>query len=389
MREVVILGVGMTKFGVHKQPMRELFAQAALEALAESRVSPRDIEGLFVGQVLGVFEEAQANIAPFLAQDIGLPRTAPAVRFEGACASATVAIRHGALLVAGGVHDLVLCGGVERATAMNTSLATTTFAMCSHADYECPSGITFPGIFGLAAHLYAAKYGLELGELKRAMAEVAVKNHRHATGNPLAQFRKEISIEDVLSGPMVADPLQLYDCCPFSDGAAAVVIADAARFRDHLAEPVFLAGTGQGNAGGAFSQGDLTLSSARRASVGQAYRQAGLGPDEVDLCELHDCFTIAEIIASEALGFFPDGTGWRAALEGHTDMSGRLPINPSGGLKAKGHPIGATGAAQTYEIVNQLRGKAGPRQVENARVGLVDTLGGDMSTICNLILRRG
>jgi len=379
----------MTPFGVHSAPLRELFAAAALEALAGSGVEGREVEALFVGQCLGAFEEGQLNLAPFLAAELGLPASAPATRFEGACASATVAIRHGALMVAAGVHDLVICGGVERATAMDTELATTTFAMASHADHEGPAGLTFPGVFGLAAHLYAAKHSLPLPELKAAMARVAVKNHAQALHNPLAQFRKEITVEQVLSGPMIADPLQLLDCCPFSDGAAAVVVAAAERFRDRMKVPVFLAGLGQGSAGSLLAQKDFTKSPARRASIKEAYRQAGIGPGEVDVCELHDCFTIAEIIASEALGFFEDGQGAAGVMRGETGMGGRIPINPSGGLKAKGHPIGATGAAQVYEIVRQLRGECGPRQVEGARIGVVDTLGGDLSTVCNLVLRRG
>ena len=391
MREVVVLGVGMTPFGVHNDlSLRELFSMAALDAMDASGIGPKEVEGLFVGQCLGVFEEGQANIAPFLASDLGLPTEAPASRFEGACASATVAIRHGALMVAGGAHDLVLCGGVERAMAMDTTLATTTFAMSSQADFECPSGITFPGVFALAANLYASKYKVKMEDLKMAMAKIAVKNHRHAMENPLAQFHKLIDVDTVLGGPMIADPLQLFDCCPFSDGAAAVVIAAADKYKDRLDPAVYIAGMGQGHAGGLYSQSDMTLALSRRASVQTAYRQAGIGPQDVDVCELHDCFTIAEIIASEALGFFADGEGWRAAMEEKTTLGkGRPVVNPSGGLKAKGHPIGATGAGQTFEVVNQLRGLCGARQVEGAKIGLVDTLGGDFSTICNLVLRRG
>ena len=392
MRDVVVLGVGMTPFGAHDDlSLRELFSMAALDAIDGSGLEPKDVEALFVGQCLGVFEEGQANIAPFLASDLALPTAAPATRFEGACASGTVAIRHGALMVGAGVHDVVICGGVERALAMNTTLATTTFAMASQADYECPAGLTFPGVFALAANLYASKYAVPLEDLKMAMAKIAVKNHRHAMDNPLAQFHKPIDVETVLSGPMIADPLQLFDCCPFSDGAAAVIIAAADKFKDKLDPAVYIAGMGQGHAGGLYVQRDITMALSRRASVQAAYKQAGIGPEDVDLCELHDCFTIAEIIATEALGFFEDGKGWQAAMENKTALGGggRPVINPSGGLKAKGHPIGATGAAQTFEVVNQLRGLCGPRQVEGARIGLVDTLGGDFGTICNLILRRG
>ena len=388
MREVVILGVGMTKFGISDLSMKEMFVQAALEALGDARLEAKDMEGLFIGNVLGDYEEGQMNIAPFLASELAMPMDAPATRFEGACASATVAIRNAVLMVAGGINDVVLAGGTERTAIMGTPLATKTFAMGSHAEYEGFTGITFPGVFGMVAHMYAAKYGLALPDLKKCMADVAVKNHYNGSFNPLAQFQKPITPEKVLTGPYVADPLQLFDCCPFSDGAAAVVVADAARFRNHVNKAVYVAGTGQGTAGALFRQQDITRIGSREASIKQAYSQAGIGPRDVDVCELHDCFTIAEIIASEGLGFFEFGQGAAAARRGDTGLKGKMPINPSGGLKAKGHPIGATGAAQVYEIVKQLRGDAGERQIEGAKIGVVDTLGGDFSTVCNLVLRR-
>jgi len=192
----------------------------------------------------------------------------------------------------------------------------------------------------------------------------------------------------VFNSAMIADPLQLFDCCPFSDGGSAIVIADAAKFKKHVAKPVYVVGTGQGSAGAIFRQRDLTRMAAREASVKHAYKQAGIGPSDVDVCELHDCFTIAEIVASEMLGFFEFGQGAAAADRGDTSLKGKIPINPSGGLKAKGHPIGATGVAQAYEIVKQLRGECGERQVEGAKIGLIDTLGGDFSTVAHVIFRR-
>jgi acetyl-CoA C-acetyltransferase/acetyl-CoA acyltransferase len=388
MRDVVILGVGMTKFGISNLSMKEMFAEAALEALGESRVEAKDLEGLFIGNVLGDYEEGQMNIAPFLAAEIGMKPEAPATRFESACASATVAIRNAVLMVRSGVHDIVMAGGTERTAIMGTPLATKTFAMGSHSEYERFTGITFPGVFGMVAHQYSAKYGMPLEDLKHAMAQVAVKNHKNGALNPMAHFRKEISIDTVLGSPMIADPLQLFDCCPFSDGAAAIVIADAEKFKDRVDKPILVAGTGQGTAGPVYRQRDLTRMAAREASVKNAYEEAGIGPKDVDVCELHDCFTIAEVVASEMLGFFEFGTAAEAAERGDTAIGGKMPINPSGGLKAKGHPIGATGAAQTYEIVKQLRGECGERQVKDAEIGLVDTLGGDFSTVCNLVLRR-
>jgi acetyl-CoA C-acetyltransferase len=388
MKEVIILGVGMTKFGISKLSMKEMFAEAAMDALSESNLEAKNMEALFVGNVLGDFEESQINIAPFLAAEIGMRVEAPATRFENACASATVAIRHAVLMVASGIYDLVIAGGTERTAIMGTPLATKTFAMGSHSEYERFTGITFPGVFGMVAHQYAAKYDIPLDVLKQSMAATAVKNHRNGTLNPLAHFRKEITIDTVLGSAMIAHPLQLFDCCPFSDGAAAVIIANASKYKDRIAKPVFVIGSGQATAGPLYRQKDLTRMVAREAAIKCAYDQAGIGPADVDVCELHDCFTIAEIVASEALGFFEFGEGAAAVDRGDTSLGGRIPINPSGGLKAKGHPIGATGAAQVYEIVKQLRGECGERQVKDARVGVVDTLGGDFSTVCNLVLRR-
>jgi len=387
MREVAVLGVAMTKFGVSEKTNLEMFAEAGLEAITKSNVEPKDIQALFFGNCLGGFEEGQLHMAPFAHSELGLPTSAPAVRFECACATATVAIRQAALLVAGGIYDLVLAGGTERATIMGTPLATRTFAMASHAQHESTAGITFPGVFAMAAHMYTAKYGVEFPELKKHMAEVAVKNHRHGALNPKAHFRKEIDVDTVLNSMMVADPLQLFDCCPFSDGAAAVVIAEVNRAKDLVDKPIYIAGMGQAACGGLYLQRDITRVRAREEAARQAYHQAGLTPSDIDVVELHDCFTIAEILAIEGLGFYEFGKGYDAATKGETTFGGKVVINPSGGLKAKGHPIGATGAAQVTEIVQQLRGECDERQVEGATVGLVDTLGGDLGTVCNIILR--
>lgn len=215
---------------------------------------------------------------------------------------------------------------------------------------------------------------------------VAVKNHKNGTLNPKAQFRKEITVDDVLNSAMVCDPLQLYDCCPFTDGAAALVLTTEEIAKKRGSKPVYILGAGQGSMGALHHQRDYTVMQGRISSAQQAYKMAGLTPADVDVCELHDCFTTAEIIASECLGFFEFGKGSQAVEEGITSLRGSIPINPSGGLKAKGHPIGATGAAQVYEIVKQLRGECGERQVEGAKVGITDTLGGDAGTIVNIIL---
>lgn len=388
MRQVAILGVAMTKFGVSEKTNLEMFAEAGLEAIARSNLEPKDMEALFFGNCLGDFEEGQLHMAPFAHAELGLPVSSPATRFESACATATVATRHAALLVGAGVYDVVIAGGTERATKMGTPLATRTFAMACQAQHESAAGITFPGVFAMATHMYSHKYDIPLKNLKRHMADVAVKNHFHGSMNPKAHFQKKIDAETVLGGMMVADPLQLFDCCPFSDGASALVIAEAGKAKDLMKNPIFFAGMGQGSNGPLYIQKDLTRIRAREASVAQAYKQAGVGPQDIDVMELHDCFTIAEILALEGLGIYDFGTAYDAATKGETALKGKkVIVNPSGGLKAKGHPIGATGAAQITEIVEQLRGESGPRQVDGARIGLVDTLGGDFGTICNIILR--
>ncbi len=385
MRKVAVMGVGMTKFGPTEKSQVELFAEAAMEAINTSNIKSKDVQALFLGNGLGDFEEGQLNLAGFCANELGLPPETTAMRFEGACASASIAIRNAFLLVASGAYDIVIAGGTERAFSMGTSLATRTFAMGTDSKYEEFSGLTFPGVFAMLAHLYADKYNVPLPKLKERMAMVAVKNHKNGAKNPLAQFQKEITVETVLKGFVVADPLQLFDCCPFSDGAAAVIVTTDEIAKKHVEKPVYILGAGQGSAGSLCRQKDYTIMPSRIVSAKQAYKMAGVEPKDIGVAEVHDCFTIAEIVLLENLGLFEFGTASEAVEKGETEIGGKIAINPSGGLKAKGHPVGATGAAQVYEIVKQLRGECGARQVENAKIGMTDTLGGDAGSIVNLI----
>jgi acetyl-CoA C-acetyltransferase/acetyl-CoA acyltransferase len=388
MRQVAAVGVGMTKFGVSDKTSVEMFAQAALEAIDDAKIKTKDIQSLFLGNVFGGFEEGQAVMAPFSAAYIGLPHI-PATRFEGACASGAIAVRDAIMWVASGYYDVVIAGGTERCSTMGTSFATRVFGMGSDSHYEWPMGITFPGVFALIAHLYSSKYNIPLPTLKEQMARVAVKNHDFGSRNPLGHLPKKINIEDVLNSMMIADPLQLYDCCPFSDGAAAIVIASYDTAKKITDKPVKVIGFGLGSNGSITHQKDITVIEAREKSAKEAYAMAGITPDDIDICELHDCFTIAEIVATEALGFFPYGEGSKAVEKGLTGPEGKVVVNPSGGLKSKGHPIGATGAAQAYEIVKQLRGECGERQIDGATTGMTDTLGGDLCTVCNIIYQKG
>jgi acetyl-CoA C-acetyltransferase/acetyl-CoA acyltransferase len=392
MQRVAIVGTGHTEFTSEaKKTEIEMFCEAATEAMAECAIGPERVQALNCANVFGDFAEGQGMIQSYIANELGMHHI-PATRFEGACASATVAIRDAYMWVASGFYDLVLVGGTEKATAMGTPLATRTFSMGCDAKYEFAAGLTFPGFFALLTHLYAHQYGVSMERLREQMSMISVQSHFYGTMNPHAQFRhKEITAEQVSNGFVVASPLRLLDCCPFSDGAAAVVLASeevAAKLTD---KPVYITGLGQTSSPRLSAQAPyLPRIRAREISARQAYDMAGISAEDVDICELHDCFSIASIIAAENLGFAAPGEGGRLWEDGQARIEGRIPINISGGLKAKGHPIGATGASQTCEIVRQIRGDlAGTgRQVEGAKTGLVDTLGGD-GTIANLVLQAG
>ena len=391
MRKVAVVGVGETKFsGAQEKTCIELFAEAATEAMGESNLKPKDIQALYLGNCLGDFSEGQGMVQAYAAENIGCYHI-PANRYEGACASASMAVRDAFMWVASGFYDVVLAGGTERAAAMGTPLATRTFAMFSDSRYEFPSGLTFPAVFAMLAHLYAAKYGIPLDKLKEQLATVSVQSYRHGMFNPKAHLHKEVTVGDVLKSFMVSTPIQLHDCCPFSDGAAAVVLASEDAAKKLTDKPVYIVGAGQASSGPLFSQQDyLPRLRAREISSKRAYDMAGLKPEDIDVCELHDCFSIASLIAAEGLGLFEFGTSGEAWMRGEADIGGKVAINPSGGLKSKGHPIGATGAGQVYEIAKQLRGEVEPeRQVEGARIGMTDTLGGDGGTLVDMILQRG
>jgi acetyl-CoA acetyltransferase len=376
MRRVAVIGVGVTKFGKHDRSSAELFAEAAREAIADAEVEPRAVQALYFGNVTGGEGERQLHMGPLAASLLGLP-TIPTTRFENACATSHTAFRHALMEVATGVSDVVLVGGGERVLHVPTDHATEYFAYCSDATWEQPLGLTFPAVFALIARAHMDKYGTT----EEQMAHVAVKNHRHGALNPKAQFRKEITLDTVLKSAYVADPLKLFDCCPFTDGGAALVLASEEVARRHKRAIWVLGSQAASDTMFMHEKRDLSrVMATERAAVG-AYRQASKGPPDVDVVELHDCFTIAEIVATEGLGLFEPGVGGLAAEKGWTSLGGKIPVNPSGGLKAKGHPIGATGAAQIAEIVTQLRGEAGPRQVDGARTGLTHTLGGNTATV--------
>ena len=376
MRRVAVIGVGVTKFGKHDRTSAELFASAAVDALADAEIEPRAVQSLYYGNVVGSETEKQLHMGPQAASVLGIP-TIPTTRFEAACASSHAAFRHAVMEIAAGVSDIVLVGGAERVLNVTTEESTEYFAYASDAMWEQTLGLTFPGVFALVARAHMAKHGTT----PEQMAAVAVKNHRHGVLNPKAQFQKEITMEQVMKSPLIADPLRLYDCCPFTDGGAAVVLASEEIARTRKRAVWVLSSAAASDHMLLHDKRDLSRVPVTERAAASAYRQAGKTPADVDVVELHDCFTIAEIVATEGLGLFEPGTGGIAAEKGWTSLGGKVPVNPSGGLKAKGHPIGATGASQVAEIVTQIRGEAGPRQVDGASTGLVHTLGGNTATV--------
>lgn len=378
MSRASVVGAGMTKFGVHEDSLSDLFARAALEAYDDAGIGSAAIDAFYLGNAMGGQTETDTHLAPKLATQIGLAGI-PAQRFEDACATSATAFKNAVQAVEAGIHETILVGGVERCTAetgKGTGEMTQVFASASHRQYEQPTGLTFPGVFALMTKRHMHDYGTT----EEQLAHVAVKNHANGALNPRAHFGKETTVEQALDSPIVADPLRLMDCCPFSDGASAVVVTSADTAESYE-KPVDV--TGVGHATDLVPLGlkpSLHATQSARKATEAAYEQADVSANDIDFAEVHDCFTGAEVIASEAIGFFENGEGGPAAEGGRTEIDGDRPINPSGGLKAKGHPIGATGTAQIVELTEQLRGEAGDRQIEDARRGLAHNLGGDAGT---------
>jgi acetyl-CoA C-acetyltransferase len=381
-----IVTVGISQFGkLEGKYSREIFAEAAKEAFDRCpELTPKkDIEALFVG-MMGEGYEHQGHMGPTMLDWIGLlPMSA--VRTESACASSGAALRCGISAILSGLHDVVMVGGVEKMTHRATSEVTEFLAMASDFPFEQWNGLTFPGLYALMATAHMHKYGTT----EEQMAMIAVKNHHNGALNPKAHMQKEITLEKALSSRMVAWPLKLYDCSLITDGASCLILTRPEYARKFTDTPVHIIGSGQASdAIGLYERQSLTSLAAAKTAGKQAYRMAGVKPKNVNVAEVHDCFTIAEIIAYEDLGFCAPGKGGKLAEEGETTLEGRIPVNTSGGLKSKGHPVGATGTAQACEIYLQLTDQAGQRQVENAEIGLSHNVGGSGATAAIHIYRR-
>jgi acetyl-CoA C-acetyltransferase len=372
MRDVAIIGVGLQKWGeLWKKSFRDIFVEAALNALDDAKIDR--IDSMYIGCMTGGLFVGQEHLASLMSDYLG-QKNIPAARVESACASGGLAVKMGFLDVASGMSDIILVGGVEKMTDVDGGGATAALATAADQEYEVYNGVTFPGLYAMMARAHMDKFGTKVEHL----ASVAVKNHKNGLDNPYAQYQMKISVDDVLKSVMVADPLHILDCSPITDGAAAIIMCDLETAKKISKKPlVKVIGIGHATDSIALhSRKDFTTLNSTVKAAEKAYKMAGIKPSDVNVAEVHDCFTIAEIIVSEDLGFFEKGKGGFAAANGDTALEGKFPINTSGGLKSKGHPVGATGVAQVIEIVKQLRGEADKRQVKNARIGMTQNMGG-------------
>jgi len=371
-RDVVIAGIGSTVFGKHPDTdIQTLAIRAAAAAIADSGISRDEVGALYLGNFVSGPLTGQEVLAGLVADGLGLPQI-PCTKVEGACASGGIAFRHSYMAIASGMCDVAIAVGVEKMTSADTATITAALNCALDNRSDGGSGLTFPGLFGLAWHVHAERYGTTRDQV----SAVVRKNKANGLLNPLAQMGASLTFEQIEQSTPICDPLRLFDCCPASDGAAAVVLVAADRACSLKRSPIRVLASVQ-TRGSARIAGhpDLCTFEATVDAAKLAYRKAGIGPSDIDFVELHDCFSIAEIIDAEDLGYIPRGQGGIFAAEGRTAVGGDRPINPSGGLLSKGHPVGATGIGQIYETVLQLRGEH-PNQVAGARIGLTHNLGG-------------
>jgi acetyl-CoA C-acetyltransferase len=383
---VSIVSAGLSKFGKHEGLYaRELFSYAAKEAFDRCpKLDPkRDVKAMFIGH-MGESYEHQGHTGSAAADWAGLTGI-PSTRTEAACASSAAALRSGIYAVLSGLADVVIVGGVEKMTHRSTAEVTEYLAMASDYPFEQFHGITFPGLFALMATAHMNAYGTT----QEHMAKVAVKNHHHASLNPKAHLQKEITVENVLASKVVAWPFKMYDCSLITDGASCIILTKPELASKYTDQPVHIVGSGQASDTiGLYERQSLTSLQAAKTAAKTAYDMAAMNPRDIHVAEVHDCFTYVELMSYEDLGFCPVGKSGQLIDSNETCLGGCLPVNTSGGLKAKGHPVGATGTAQTYEIYMQLTDQADKRQVKGAKVGLTHNVGGSGATAAVHIYRR-
>ena len=372
MRDVAIIGTGLIKWGeLWEKSLRDLAVEASLNCFKDAGINK--VDTISIGCMLGGIFNGQEHLASLIPDYLG-QKHVPAMRLESACASGGLAVRTAFLEVASGMADYALAVGVEKMTDVSGGEATYGLAAAADQDYEAFHGITFPGLYALMAKSHINRYGTT----REQLADVAVKNHHNGALNSMAQFPFAITREQVLSSVMIADPLRLMDCSPITDGAAAVMLTTVENARKLKKHPVVvISGIGLASDTIAISQRrDICKLDAVEIAAQRALKMAGKTIKDINFAEVHDCFTISEIMVMEALGIVKPGQGGPATSAGLTALDGKFPINTSGGLKSKGHPVGATGVAQICEVVTQLRGTAGKRQLPNAKVGLTQNMGG-------------
>ncbi|MEK6972016.1 MAG: thiolase domain-containing protein [Thermoproteota archaeon] len=370
MEKVCVIGAGSTKYGKLPESIADITVQASVDAIESAGIEPKEIDAGYISNVFGVADK-QVHLGPVVMSNLGIPEK-PSLSIESACGSGSVSFREAFANVAGGFYDAVLVTGVEKVTHTGTEWTTTYFSYCSDFFYEGQAGASFPGLFASMARAYLT----EFKATEEDLAMVAVKNHDNGFLNPKAHLRKKITIDDVMNSAVVASPLKLYDCCPFSDGASSVILCNEKFAKQHTKNYIRVIGSGRGGSPAALQgRNHLTTIPSTKIAAEAAYKMAGIKPKNVDFAEVHNCFTIAEIVDTEDLGFFDKGKAVEAVRDGKTRLNGEIPINPSGGLKSKGHPIGATGVGQVVEVFDQLTGKAGERTVKDAKIGLTHNFG--------------
>lgn len=370
MEKVCVIGAGSTKYGKLQESIADITVQASVDAIESAGIEPKEIQAGYISNVFGVADK-QVHLGPVVMSNLGIPEK-PSLTIESACGSGSVSFREAFANVAGGFYDAVLVTGVEKVTHTGTEWTTTYFSYCSDFFYEGQAGASFPGLFASMARAYLT----EFKATEEDLAMVAVKNHDNGFLNPKAHLRKKITIDDVMKSAVVASPLKLYDCCPFSDGASSVILCNEKFAKEHTKDYIRVIGSGRGGSPAALQgRSHLTTIPSTQIAADAAYKMAGITSHDVDFAEVHDCFTIAELVDSEDLGFFEKGKAVEAVREGRTRLDGEIPINPSGGLKSKGHPIGATGVGQIVEVFEQLTGKSGERTVKDAKIGLTHNFG--------------
>ena len=390
--KVAVIGCGMTKFGRHDdESLMDLLTEASIKALDDTGKSNLQVDSVYVASMLAGELTHQTAIASALTDQLGL-LPAGAQRIENGPASGGSAILQGFQAIASGVCETVLVTGGEKMRHVPGNRITDLVSTMTHPTAEYMHGVTLPSLAAMFTRLYMTRYGVT----REHLARIAIKNHENALKNPYAQLHKAITIEGILTGPeaensnpIVSDPLRLFDCCPITDGAASVVLCAAEKAKEFNAKAVGISGVGNATDTLSISQRKnlLVLEAVRMASQ-KAFRMANLKPGNVDVAELHDAFEILEIAESEDAGFFEKGTAHKAVEQGVTSLTGKFPINPSGGLKARGHPLGATGVAQVVELTWQLRGEAGERQVRDAETAFCCNFGGFGNNVTAIVLKR-